>query len=745
MAKRSALIAASFDYEDSKLRKLRSPATDAEKLARVLRDPSIGDFDVRVLPNLPDHVIRREIGQFFSDRRRDDLLLLHFSCHGVKDEDGNLYFASVDTDVGNLDATAVSAEWVNRQITRSRSRRVVLLLDCCYSGAFAAGMAAKGDDSVHIKERFAGDGRGRVVLTASNAMEYAWEGENLSGSANPSVFTKALVQGLDTGAADLDQDGQVSVDELYDYVYSRVIEATPNQKPGKWSFDVEGDLHIARSRFISDIAALPHELRSAMSNSLPGIREGAVRELGRLLRTGEPDEKIGARAALQNLAVDENSTVATAAASTLEGFDDTADMTIVLPEPTPHGFRDTGGGHARRKRPETIDLTTGGSTSGGTTTGGSSPGGSTAGGATAGGSTTTEPPTTGQPTDDEDTGSSSVIEIDEHPDKPPDRDEPPPEDLPPERDTQKWRPPDWLKPVHMWIAGGVVAVAVIGAIILSGDSPPPPTGSRSAGIIFTRGAGLFVMSSDGGPGRPLPGAPDQVSDPAWSPDGSHIAYIAEDDLFVMESDGSNQRRLTHTDDLEEYHPEWSPDESEIAFGRGDPSGKFGTRRASDIWVIDVNTEQERQITDTPSEENGPTWSPDGERIAFRWGTPANSAIYVVDSGGSEPAEEVVAATAQQLAPSWSPVDSTIVFSRAGMLHRFDIDGDRTVQAILTEDAVPADHRAPAWSPDGSMLVFQGEDADGHVDLYRVNLDGSGLQQLTDTSEAESSPSWFEPQ
>ena len=114
MAKRSALIAASFDYEDSKLRKLRSPATDAEKLARVLRDPSIGDFDVRVLPNLPDHVIRREIGQFFSDRRRDDLLLLHFSCHGVKDEDGNLYFASVDTDVGNLDATAVSAEWVNR-------------------------------------------------------------------------------------------------------------------------------------------------------------------------------------------------------------------------------------------------------------------------------------------------------------------------------------------------------------------------------------------------------------------------------------------------------------------------------------------------------------------------------------------------------------------------------------------------------------------------------------------------------
>src|SRR5918995_1369868 len=301
MAKRSALIAASFNYQDPKLQKLRSPATDADELARVLRDPAIGNFNVRVVPNLPDHVIRREIGKFFSHGSRDDLLLLHFSCHGVKDDDGNLYFAAVDTSVDNLDGTAVSADWVNKQITKSWSRRVVLLLDCCYSGAFAGGMSAKGDNSVHIKERFTGDGHGRVVLTASSDMEYAWEGETLDATLGgtkkpqPSIFTSFLVKGLESGAADLDQDGQVSVDELYDYVYKRVIEATPNQKPGKWVFDVEGDLHIARSKFSTDIAALPPELRTAIANPLSGVREVAVQELGRLLRDGEPDEKNGAR------------------------------------------------------------------------------------------------------------------------------------------------------------------------------------------------------------------------------------------------------------------------------------------------------------------------------------------------------------------------------------------------------------------------------------------------------------------
>jgi Caspase domain len=242
---RSALIVASSRYSDRKLRRLRAPTHDAEQLAEVLANPEIGAFDVVVLFDKPEHVVRRKLATFFGDRGRDDLLLLHFSCHGVKDEDGALYFAAADTDLEHLDASAVSAEFVNRLMTRSLSRRIVLLLDCCYAGAFGRGGTTRAGGGVELKERF--DGRGRVILTASTSMEYSFEGDELTGTGNPSIFTSAVVEGLRSGAADIDGDGEVSVDDLYEHVYERVRETTPNQTPSKWTFDVQGELFIARS------------------------------------------------------------------------------------------------------------------------------------------------------------------------------------------------------------------------------------------------------------------------------------------------------------------------------------------------------------------------------------------------------------------------------------------------------------------------------------------------------------------
>src|ERR687887_181227 len=96
-ARREALIIAADSYDDPKLRALRAPARDAEELARVLGDPDVGDFQVEVSLNEPDHVVRRKLSEFFTGRSRDDLLLLHISCHGLKDEDGTLYFANANT------------------------------------------------------------------------------------------------------------------------------------------------------------------------------------------------------------------------------------------------------------------------------------------------------------------------------------------------------------------------------------------------------------------------------------------------------------------------------------------------------------------------------------------------------------------------------------------------------------------------------------------------------------------------
>ena len=99
---RYALIVASYTHTDPRLSRLRAPAVDAEELARVLTDPDIGAFTVATTLNESEHVVLRRLSAFFDDRRPDDLLMLHLSCHGVKDEDGRLYFATSDTEVEQM-------------------------------------------------------------------------------------------------------------------------------------------------------------------------------------------------------------------------------------------------------------------------------------------------------------------------------------------------------------------------------------------------------------------------------------------------------------------------------------------------------------------------------------------------------------------------------------------------------------------------------------------------------------------
>jgi Caspase domain len=240
---RYALIVASSRYSDATLTQLEAPVHDARSLATVLSTPAIGDFDVTTLADEPASKVMQEIEAFFDGRRREDLVLLYFSGHGILDESARLYFATTDTRVDRPRSTAVSANFVNDLMSECRSRRQVLMLDCCNSGAFARGIKAGG--TVGTGERF--EGRGRVVITASDALQYAFEAGRVEGEGINSVFTRALVDGLETGDADLNGDGRVTLDELYDYVYGRVLDASPRQRPHKWAFGVEGQIFIART------------------------------------------------------------------------------------------------------------------------------------------------------------------------------------------------------------------------------------------------------------------------------------------------------------------------------------------------------------------------------------------------------------------------------------------------------------------------------------------------------------------
>lgn len=317
---RSALILATDTYADPGLTALRAPGQDATELAEVLGDPRIGGFDVRTVINQPAHEITRAVAGFFAERRADDLLLLHVSCHGVKDDSGELYFAATDTALNLLEATAVSSSFVNRMMDRTRAGRVLLLLDCCYSGAFARGMTARAAGAVDVNERLGG--RGRAVITASSALQFAFEGQTLTDgdldAIRPSIFTNALVEGLRTGDADRDLDGWISLDELYAWVHDEVTRVAPTQTPKKWTFDVTGDLYVARrAGEVTTPAELPPELRDSLESQFHWERQGVIGPLTELVRGPHPGRALAGRLALERLTRDDSDQVKAAAREAL--------------------------------------------------------------------------------------------------------------------------------------------------------------------------------------------------------------------------------------------------------------------------------------------------------------------------------------------------------------------------------------------------------------------------------------------
>ena len=292
--------------------------------------------------------MRRKLSEFFADRSRDDLLLLHVSCHGLKDEDGTLYFANANTAVEHLEATAIPSEFVNRQMTKSRSRRIVLLLDCCFGGAFARGLVHRAGESVAIKEEF--EGQGRVVLTASRAMEYAFEGDTLEGEAQPSIFTSAIVEGLESGRGrPRRRQPRLGRRALRLRVRPRARDdAEPDARAsGRSTCTATSTSRAARSG--ARPVALPVELRAAMESPFAHVRAGAVEELADLLGGSDAGLAAAAQLALGRLADDDSRRVSDAAARAL-GLEASASPVERAPPETPSEAASTDAGPAALHR-----------------------------------------------------------------------------------------------------------------------------------------------------------------------------------------------------------------------------------------------------------------------------------------------------------------------------------------------------------------------------------------------------------
>jgi hypothetical protein len=307
MSGKFALIIGNTEYSDPGLAQLTAPGMDAKDFARVLQSKDICDFDdVQISLNQPSTSVIAAIDEFFDQRKPDDLLVLYFSGHGVKDEIGSLYLAFKNTVRSRLRSSAIKSDYIREAMDQSRSKRQVLILDCCNSGAFPQGTKAELGGAMGMVRIF--QGYGRFVLTASDSTQFAWEGDKVIGETDNSLFTHFLIKGLE-GEADNDGDGRITVDELYDYAYGEVSKVTPKQTPTKSSSKQEGEIILRENMRIEDIkpVPLPTPLLDSIENPFSDVRFGAVQQLTKLLNGKNLGLARSAKEALERVAENDDS------------------------------------------------------------------------------------------------------------------------------------------------------------------------------------------------------------------------------------------------------------------------------------------------------------------------------------------------------------------------------------------------------------------------------------------------------
>jgi TolB protein len=217
---------------------------------------------------------------------------------------------------------------------------------------------------------------------------------------------------------------------------------------------------------------------------------------------------------------------------------------------------------------------------------------------------------------------------------------------------------------------------------------------------------LFVMNTDGSNPRQITHDNTNHDTPSWSPDGRKFAFSSDRNghsvIYIINVDGTGEERLTE-ETKDNIHPEWAPDGRSVIYCSDDDLHP-PKKNASEIYSLDIQTKQVRTVI-SGGTNTYPSYSPDGSKIAFRRMIgDMNSEVFVANSDGTGQ-KNLTNHMAFDGWPAWSPDGSRIAFSsnrRANyQIHIMDADGGNVHLLANTEGRATE----PRWSPDGKMIYF----------------------------------------
>ena len=303
-----------------------------------------------------------------------------------------------------------------------------------------------------------------------------------------------------------------------------------------------------------------------------------------------------------------------------------------------------------------------------------------------------------------------------------------------------------------FIQSGLLALAV--CLLLASTSLTQLADARIAFMsnrIDWRNGDIYLMNPDGKQIRQLTEQAGFDEEPAWSPDGKKIAFVSYRDLepipkggiwrgeiYVMNADGSNPINLTRSVERADGTSSWSPDGQQIAFTSAELFNE-DILANSDIFVMDADGGNPRNLTNHEALDQTPDWSSDRMRIAFSSDRDRNWEIYVMNPDGANPIN-LTNHPARDGRPDWSPDGNQIAFTsdRDGNLEIYVMNPDGANPINLTNH--PARDGRPDWSPDGNQIAFT-SDRDGNLEIYVMNPDGANPINLTQHPDWDRNPSW----